>query len=323
MTSFQAQNTSPLQEMSSSLLSTLRTRIFGQEEVCRKLLVAFFSGGHVLVEGVPGIAKTLLVVSLAELMAMKVRRIQFTPDLLPTDLIGITFFRPDLQQFVAEKGPICTNILIADEINRAPPKVQSALLEAMAERQITLLKETIPLDPPFFVMATQNPIEQEGTYPLPEAQLDRFMMKLKMDYPSEKEETSVVLHSTIHEAVTPLKPITSKEAILSLQKQIDSIYAKDSLAEYAVSLTRNSRPGALFKEDQILYGASPRASMWLIRAAKASALMEGRNYITPSDIQSFVYDILRHRIIPSYASLAEGKDASFFIKAIVEATPSP
>ena len=316
-------STSSAQKLCDALLSALRTRIFGQDEICRKMLIAFLAGGHILLEGVPGIAKTSLVVGLAELMNVKVKRIQFTPDLLPTDLIGITFFRPDIQQFVAEKGPLFTNILIADEINRAPPKVQSALLEAMAERQITLLKETFPLPPPFFVMATQNPIEQEGTYPLPEAQLDRFMMKIEMSYPAEKDEESIVLHSTIHETTPPLTPVTNQEEILKTQKLVDTVYAKESLIDYAVQLTRNTRPGSLFTQDDILYGASPRASMWLIRAAKTIALIDGRNYITPSDIQAFAYDIFRHRIIPSYAALASGKTSDSFIKTLLASTPSP
>lgn len=312
-----------VQKLCDTLLSSLKSRVFGQEEICKKMLTAFLAGGHVLLEGVPGIAKTLLVVCMAELMGIKVKRIQFTPDLLPTDLIGITFFRPDIQQFVAEKGPLFTNILIADEINRAPPKVQSALLEAMAERQITLLKETYPLLPPFFVMATQNPIEQEGTYPLPEAQLDRFMMKLEMTYPDLQAEEEVVTNSAIQKTLTPLTAVTSQEEILKTQQMVDEVYAKESLIAYAVQLVRNSRPGSLFTPEEILYGASPRASLWLIRAAKTVALMEGRSFITPSDIQLLAFDILRHRIIPSYAALARGQDSSYFIKNILSATPSP
>ena len=309
--------------ISDKILSYLGNQVFGQEEVCRKVLVAFLAGGHVLVEGVPGIAKTLLVTTMAQLMGLHVKRIQFTPDLLPSDLIGITFFRPDLQQFVSEKGPIFTNILIADEINRAPPKVQSALLEAMAERQVTLLKETLPLERPFFVMATQNPIEQEGTYPLPEAQLDRFMMKLDMTYPKEEDEARVVRHRAVQEAPPLLKSLVTKEEIDRLRVLIDEVYVKDSVIDYAVQLVRNTRPGPFMSSDEIMYGASPRASMWLVRAAKALALIEGREYITPSDIQKFVFDIFRHRVMPTYASLASGKTADFFIKKVLQLTPSP
>ena len=308
---------------SDTLLSHLGNQVFGQEEVCRKLLIAFLAGGHVLVEGVPGIAKTLVVTTLAQLMGLQVRRIQFTPDLLPSDLIGITFFRPDTQQFISEKGPVFTNILIADEINRAPPKVQSALLEAMAERQVTLLKETIPLEKPFFVMATQNPIEQEGTYPLPEAQLDRFMMKLDMTYPREEAETRVVRYQIVHDTIPSLSPLISREDITRLRSMVDEVFAKEALIDYAVQLTRNTRPGSLMQQEEILYGASPRASMWLIRAAKACALMEAREYITPSDIQKCAFDIFRHRLMPTYASLAAGKNAEFFVQKVLQLTPSP
>lgn len=305
------------------LLSHLCNQVFGQEELCKTLLVAFFSGGHVLVEGVPGIAKTFLVKTMAQLMSLNVRRIQFTPDLLPSDLIGITFFRPDIQQFVAEKGPVFTNILIADEINRAPPKVQSALLEAMAEQQVTLLKETIPLEKPFFVMATQNPIEQEGTYPLPEAQLDRFMMKLSMTYPKEAEEEQVVKQRTIHDTMPSLVPVVTNEEIEQVRKSIDTVFVKDSVIEYAVRLTRNTRPGSLLQSEEVMYGASPRAAMWLVRAAKTYAMVEGREYTTPSDVQKFALDILRHRVIPSYAALAAGKTSEFFIQKVLQVTPSP
>jgi MoxR-like ATPase len=309
--------------ISDTLLSYLCSQVFGQEEVCRKLLIAFLSGGHVLVEGVPGIAKTLLVTTMAQLMGLKVKRIQFTPDLLPSDLIGITFFRPDIQQFISEKGPIFTNILIADEINRAPPKVQSALLEAMAERQVTLLKETFLLDKPFFVMATQNPIEQEGTYPLPEAELDRFMMKLDMTYTKEEDEVRVVRYRIVHDTPLPVASLVTPEELDRLRKMVDDIYVKDAVIDYAVRLTRNTRPGLFLQPEEILYGASPRAAMWLIRAAKAFALMEAREYITPSDIQKFALDIFRHRVIPTYTSLAAGKTSEFFIKKVLQVTPSP
>lgn len=308
---------------SDNLLSHLTNQVFGQEEICRKLLIAFLAGGHVLVEGVPGIAKTLVVTTLAQLMGLQVKRIQFTPDILPSDLIGITFFRPDIQQFVSERGPVFTNILIADEINRAPPKVQSALLEAMAERQVTLLKETIPLEKPFFVMATQNPIEQEGTYPLPEAQLDRFMMKLDMTYPREEAEVRVVHSRIVHEAAPSLSPLISHEEIVRLKAMVDDVFVKDAIIDYAVQLTRNTRPGSLMQPAEVLYGASPRAAMWLVRSAKAHALMEAREYITPSDIQKCAFDIFRHRLMPTYASLAAGKTAEFFIQKVLQLTPSP
>ena len=307
--------------ISDKILSYLGNQVFGQEEVCRKVLVAFLAGGHVLVEGVPGIAKTLLVTTMAQLMGLHVKRIQFTPDLLPSDLIGITFFRPDLQQFVSEKGPIFTNILIADEINRAPPKVQSALLEAMAERQVTLLKETLSLDKPFFVMATQNPIEQEGTYPLPEAQLDRFQFKLKVDFP-KLDELMKIMDLTLSNEEVQLDSILSDNEILEMRKIISQLPMANPVKEYALKLILATHPemeeGHALVKKYVEAGASPRAAQGLFSGAKVRAIMEGRFNVSFDDIKAIAYPVLRHRIILNFEGITEGITEEFVIDKILE-----
>jgi MoxR-like ATPase len=303
------------------------TRIVGQEELVKKVFLALLAGGHVLVEGVPGIAKTLLISTMAQLIGLPFKRIQFTPDLLPSDLTGMSVFRPKEGTFVVEKGPVFTNVVLADEINRAPPKVQSALLEVMAEKQVTIFGQTLAVAPPFFVMATQNPIEQEGTYPLPEAQLDRFMMKVYAPYPSAEEEKKIATMSTIQVVPPPLKAFLTLENLQKMQAQVDTISIQDKVVNYVVELvvsTRDKEKLAARKLDNaIQWGASPRATLWLIRGAKTFALMEGRDFVTPHDIKEIAKEVLRHRLVLTYEAQAEGLTADAIVERLLAEIPSP
>ncbi len=297
----------------------LKKIIVGQEHLLERLLVAVIAGGHVLVEGAPGLAKTLTLKSLASVMSVEFNRIQFTPDLLPADLIGTRIYHPDSGQFNTERGPIFAHFILADEINRAPAKVQSALLEAMQEQQVTIGRETFPLPRPFLVMATQNPIESEGTYNLPEAQLDRFLFKLLVDYPDADEEMVVIQRMTAEQLPT-LEPVLHAEQILRLAEQARQVYLDPKLMKYAVDVVQATRqPG----HPHIQFGASPRGSLALANAAKARALMRGRAYVTPADMEKLVHDCLRHRVILSYEGLAAGMSVDAILDEICREVPPP
>jgi len=283
----------------------------GQRNLLEKLLIGLLSDGHILVEGVPGLAKTTAVKTLSDSIQTKFRRIQFTPDLLPADVIGTQIYSPKNGEFTVKQGPVFANIILADEINRAPAKVQSALLEAMQERQVTIGEETFPLPTPFLVMATQNPIEQEGTYPLPEAQVDRFMLKVKVDYPSKEEEILIMKRRAQNHEVK-VEVVLTPEKIHQAKEIVDQVFVDDKIYDYASNVVFATRQPDLFglkdMKGLIEYGASPRASIYLIRAAKSHAFLQGRGYVTPQDIKSIGADVLRHRVLISYE--AEAQDLS-------------
>ncbi|MEZ4479529.1 MAG: AAA family ATPase [Dehalococcoidia bacterium] len=282
--------------------------VVGQDLLIDRLLIGFLCQGHVLVEGVPGLAKTLTVSSLARALGLEWVRLQFTPDLLPADVIGTEVFRPSDGAFHVRKGPVFANLVLADEINRAPAKVQSALLEAMQENQVSIGGVTFPLDQPFLVMATQNPIEQEGTYPLPEAQLDRFLLKVKVDYPSRMDERKI-LEMSLNGMPAAGPAVASAQDLQIAVSAVDEVQFDDSLKEYSVQLVHATRRPADFRmaelQPLIGYGASPRASIALARAARAQAFLEGRGYVVPDDIKSVAHDVLRHRIVTTYEADAE------------------
>jgi MoxR-like ATPase len=299
--------------------------IVGQRYMVERLLIAMLADGHVLIEGVPGLAKTLTVSSLARTVRADFKRIQFTPDLLPADLIGTMIYNPGDQSFKARMGPIFANIILADEINRAPAKVQSALLEAMQERQVTLGDTTFKLPEPFLVLATQNPIEQEGTYPLPEAQVDRFMLKLLVTYPKREEERLILDRMTEGEPPSAA-PVIKTDAILKARKVVRSIYVDEKIKEYVLNLiiaTRNPESAGLDWAPLIQYGASPRASIYLVAAAKGHAFLHGRGYVTPEDIKAIGPDILRHRIIVSYEAEAEDTTSDDLVRKLFDAVEVP
>jgi MoxR-like ATPase len=283
--------------------------IVGQEELINKILISIISNGHVLLEGVPGLAKTLTINTIANLINADFQRIQFTPDMLPADLIGTLIYNQNTGDFVTKKGPIFSNIILADEINRAPSKVQSALLESMQERQITIGEETFKLNLPFLVLATQNPIEQEGTYPLPEAQVDRFMLKVLVDYPSINEEKEILDKVAKTNLDTKLKSIVDCKTILDAQSLINEIYISPKILDYILNIVFATRNPEKYKltnlKDLINFGASPRASINLVLAAKANAFINGRGYVIPEDIRYIGKDVLRHRILLSYEAEAE------------------
>ena len=305
--------------------------IVGQRDLVDGLLVALLAGGHVLVEGVPGLAKTTAVRTLAQVLGLGFRRIQFTPDLLPGDLLGTPVFLPDRREFVVRRGPIFTPVLLADEINRAPAKVQSALLEAMEERQVTIGDESLPLPAPFFVMATQNPIELEGTYPLPEAQIDRFLLKLVVPYPGLEEEREIVAR----DAAGPpaLSAVADEARVRALCAEASAVHVAPAVADYAVRVARATRepagvgariPGAgAAGAGLVSLGASPRASLFLVRAAKARALLDGRRYATPHDVKRIAKDVLRHRVLVSYEAEADGIRPDAVIDAVIAAVETP
>lgn len=312
-------------EQESALLKEIRLElgkvIVGQDYLMERLLIGLLCNNHILIEGVPGLAKTLSVTTLANIIQAKFKRIQFTPDLLPADLLGTLIFNPKTGEFTTKKGPIFAHIILADEINRAPAKVQSALLEAMQERQVTIGETSHKLEEPFMVLATQNPIEQEGTYPLPEAQMDRFMLKLKVSYPSKEEEHKILKMMASSAPVNKVKPIIRPEDILRLRALADEIYMDEKIEKYIIDLihaTRFPKEYGLELSDLILYGASPRATIFLTMAAKAYALLQGREYVTPQDIKSIGMDVLRHRVIVSYEAEAEEKTSEDIIKQIFD-----
>jgi len=308
------------------LLAELGKTIVGQKEMISRLLVGLLSDGHILLEGVPGLAKTTAIKSLAQSLATEFRRIQFTPDLLPADLIGTMIYVPSEAQFRTRKGPIFSNFILADEINRAPSKVQSALLEAMQERQVTIGDHTYPLPGLFLVMATQNPIEQEGTYPLPEAQVDRFMLKVKITYPQADEERKI-LDMSLDGTARAIKPVLQPGDVQAMQDVVKMIYIDEQVKQYILNLARSTRDPAAFKmktlQPLIEYGASPRASIYLGLGARAVAFLQGRGYVTPQDVKDIAYDVLRHRIILTYEAEAEQMTSEDVIKTILNTVPVP
>ena len=300
--------------------------IVGQKYLIDRLIIGMLANGHVLLEGVPGLAKTLSVKTLAACMNTAFQRIQFTPDLLPADLIGTLVYSPKDGTFTTRKGPIFSNIILADEINRAPAKVQSALLEAMQEHQVTIGQETFVLPEPFLVLATENPIEQEGTYPLPEAQVDRFMLKLKITYPSLDEERQILDAMSVTNKSFNTEQVITGDDILKARKVINEIYLDDKIKDYVLSIifaTREPKKYDLDISDYIHYGASPRATIYLTLAAKAHAFLHGRGYVTPQDIKSIAPDILRHRVIVTYEAEAEEMDSDDVITKILNTLPVP
>lgn len=300
--------------------------IVGQDYLIERLLVGLLADGHVLLEGVPGLAKTLAVKTLARCIDTHFQRIQFTPDLLPADLLGTMIYNPKETQFIVKKGPIFTNLLLADEINRAPSKVQSALLEAMQEHQVTLGEKTYPLAEPFLVLATQNPIEQEGTYPLPEAQVDRFMLKLKISYPSREEERLILDRMTTGH-VPEIQAVVHPKEILEARSIVNEIYVDDKLKNYILDLVFATRFPDRFKLDSlkglIAYGASPRATICLTQAAKAYAFLQGRGYVTPEDVKNMGADVLRHRVLLTYEAEAENTTSDDIVQKLFMAVEVP
>ena len=299
--------------------------IVGQEMMVERLLVGMLAGGHVLLEGVPGLAKTLTVQTLAQTLDATFHRIQFTPDLLPSDLIGTMIFEPGKGTFTPRKGPIFANIILADEINRAPAKVQSALLEAMQERQVTIGDATYPLEEPFLVLATQNPIEQEGTYPLPEAQVDRFMLKLLVSYPTKSEERLILDRMTGHE-IPKIEPVITPEELLAAREVSRDILVEDRLRDYIVNLvvaTREPKLYGLDLENLISYGASPRATINLTLAAKTQAFIQGRYFATPDDVKAVAHDVMRHRILLTYEAEAEEVTADQIVRQVLSSVEVP
>ncbi|MFZ0034175.1 MAG: AAA family ATPase [Sedimentisphaerales bacterium] len=295
--------------------------IIGQRYMLERMLIGLLANGHILLEGVPGLAKTMAVTILSRAIDADFRRIQFTPDLLPADLIGTQIYRQSDGQFYTRKGPIFANIILADEINRAPAKVQSALLEAMQERQVSIGEETFPVPSPFMVLATQNPIEQEGTYPLPEAQLDRFMLKLKIDYPNKNEERQILERMAVTNKQFDIHPVIKTQDISEVRNVVDEIYIDEKIKDYIVDVvcaTREPNKYGIELGNFISYGASPRATIYLAVAAKAHAFIQQRGYVTPQDVKSIGLDVLRHRVIVSYEAEAENKTSEDLIKTIFD-----
>ncbi len=308
------------------LMAEIRKVIVGQDALVDRVLVALMANGHILLEGVPGLAKTLLVKTVAEGIDARFSRVQFTPDLLPADLLGTQIYNPRTTEFSVHKGPIFANLVLADEINRAPAKVQSALLEAMQERQVTIGGEMFPLGEPFLVLATQNPIEQEGTYPLPEAQVDRFMLKVLVDYPRRDEERSIVDRVT-GEAWDDVNAVITPEQIVRARDMVRRIYVDDKIKEYVldiVAATRRPTGEALEDLPQLIaYGASPRASIFMVEAARAHAFVKGRGYVTPEDIKQLAPDVLRHRVITTYEAEAEEVTSDDIVRRILDHVEVP
>jgi MoxR-like ATPase len=304
-----------------SLFSELDKVIVGQRYMLERMLIGLLANGHILLEGVPGLAKTLAVTVLSRAIDADFRRIQFTPDLLPADLIGTQIYRQSDGQFYTRKGPIFANIILADEINRAPAKVQSALLEAMQERQVSIGEETFPMPTPFLVLATQNPIEQEGTYPLPEAQLDRFMLKVKINYPDKGQERQILDRMAMTDKKFDIRPVIKPSDIAEVRAVVDEIYIDEKVKDYIVNIvcaTRDPKAYGLDLANFISYGASPRATIYLAVAAKAHAFIQQRGYVTPQDVKSIGPDVLRHRVIVSYEAEAEDKTSEDIIKTIFD-----
>jgi MoxR-like ATPase len=317
----QASSANPLE----SVLFEVKRTIVGQDVLLERMAVALLSGGHLLVEGVPGLAKTLAVKSLASAVGGQFQRIQFTPDLVPADLTGTRVYHQHTGEFETQRGPVFANLLLADEINRAPAKVQSALLEVMQEHQVTIGRETFQVPEPFLVMATQNPIESEGTYPLPEAQVDRFMMKVLVSYPSSPEE-----HAIVDRALRPAEPIRAMLTpadLIRMQESVQQLYVDPAITDYAVRLVTATRLPGLVGLDQtkryVTYGASPRASIALVIGGRALAFLRGRDYVLPYDVSELAADVLRHRVVLSYEALADDVSADNIIARVLDAVPEP
>ena len=310
-----------------SLTSQMKSLVVGQDDLIEKLIIAILANGHVFLEGVPGLGKTHTVNSLAKLIDTKFNRIQFTPDLLPADIIGTLIYDQKNSTFEVKRGPIFSNIILADEINRSPAKVQSALLEAMQERQVTIGDSTFNLENPFLVMATQNPIEQEGTYPLPEAQVDRFMFKVLVNYPTDEEELLILQKMSSITGQSNITPTVSTKHILNARKTVDQIHIAENLQKYIVSLVMATREPERFNLNDLKglvnYGASPRATLFLVQAAKALAFINHRGYVVPEDIRNVGMAILRHRVILSFEAEAEEINSDEIVKRIFESVPTP
>ena len=306
--------------------SEIRKVLVGQDVLVNRLLIGLICNQHLLIEGVPGLAKTLSVNALSGTLGLDFKRIQFTPDLLPADIVGTLIYNPKTGEFIPKKGPIFGNIILADEINRAPAKVQSALLESMQERQVTIGEQSWRLEQPFMVMATQNPIEQEGTYPLPEAQVDRFMLKVKISYPGRDEELTILRMMARSAPAANIETVASATDILMLRDFLDKIHIEPVIEEYIVDIVQAGRNPGAYNIDAahlIKYGASPRATIYLTLAAKAVALLKRRLYVIPSDVTGIAYDVLRHRLIPSYEAEAEGLSSDDIIRMILDQIPAP
>ena len=309
----------------SKIRSEISKELVGQQKLVDSLLTALLSGAHLLIEGVPGLAKTSAVKALASTVQAKFKRIQFTPDLLPADLVGTEIYRPKMGDFVTRKGPLFNNIILADEINRAPSKVQSALLEAMQEKQVTIGDETYPLPTPFLVLATQNPIEQEGTYQLPEAQIDRFMLKTVIDYPDRSQELEILKKSEF-EVKTPIEPVVTPQEVQEMAETIKEIYVDDKIKEYIVDLVFATREPSKFGMDMghyVEFGASPRATLFLAQAARVNAFLQGRAYVTPQDVKIIAPDVLRHRIILSFEAEADEITTDDIIATLFDSVEVP
>ncbi|WDS37551.1 MoxR family ATPase [Pseudoxanthomonas sp.] len=327
----QAPSDSRLHDAFIALRTSLSETIVGQQALVDRLLIALLADGHLLVEGAPGLAKTMAIRALAARMEADFARVQFTPDLLPADLTGTEVWRPQDGRFEFQAGPIFHPILLADEINRAPAKVQSALLEAMGERQVTVGRHTYPLPPLFLVMATQNPIEQEGTFPLPEAQLDRFLMHVKIGYPEASAETEIlrIARDRARDALAPVPEQLSRlslDDVFAARRQVLDLHMAPALERYLVELVLASRDAARYDAQlarRIAWGASPRGSIALERCARASAWLAGRDYVTPEDVRAVAPDVLRHRVLPSYEATAEGWDGARLVEALIERVPLP
>ena len=311
----------------NAIQNELKKVLIGQDKMVQRLLIGLLSEGHILLEGVPGLAKTLAVKSLAEAIDTRFHRIQFTPDLLPSDLIGTLIYNQKESSFEVKKGPIFANIILADEINRSPAKVQSALLEAMQEKQVSIGDTTYPLDEPFLVLATQNPIEQEGTYPLPEAQVDRFMLKVKVDYPAQEEEMKMLVLMTANKLPDTVKAVVKPDQILKARKVVRSIYVDEKIHKYVTDIVFATRYPERFKleklQGMIDVGASPRASLNLVRAAKAHAFIRHRGYVTPEDIREIGMDVLRHRVLLSFEAEAEEITVEDIVQTVFDTIPVP
>ena len=309
-----------------TLEAEIRKTIIGQDRLVERTLVGLLADGHILLEGVPGLAKTLLIKTIGEAIQAGFSRIQFTPDLLPSDLIGTRIYNPRTGEFSVQKGPIFSNLVLADEVNRAPAKVQSALLEAMQEEQVTIGDETFPIDAPFLVLATQNPIEQEGTYPLPEAQVDRFMMKLIVEYPEHSDEREMISRFTVG-AVADVHPVVDSEYILSARDIVRNVHVDEKVQDYVLNIvvaTRNPDSAGLADLGNLIsYGASPRAGLFLVAASRAYAFLKGRGYVTPDDIKQIAPDVLRHRIITTFEAQAQEVTSDQIVQRILDSVEIP
>jgi len=318
--------TDPIRDRLEPFYGAVESVLIGQRGLIDRLLVGLLTDGHVLLEGVPGLAKTLAVRTVAAALALSFKRIQFTPDLLPADIIGTQIYNPRTSEFTVKRGPVFANVVLADEINRAPAKVQSALLEAMQERQVTIGESTLPLPRPFFVLATQNPIEQEGTYPLPEAQVDRFMLKVQIDYPAKADELAMLDRMGSVDTSTEIEPVLSAEDLLKLRSAVDRTYTDPKVKQYLLDIVRATRKPAEYGLDLtglVQYGASPRATIALLRAAKAQAFLARRGYVTPEDVKTAAPDVLRHRVMISYEAEAEELRSEEIVKRVLDHLPVP